>query len=340
MEPGGLFSATAGCTSTIEVPNLPQTHRSRRTTKLQVQPSAPLRRDMPLVPADTIASRALVTVIAIMTFLASLTAGGAILVSDVSQEWRQNVAREMTIQVKPAPGRNLDQEAGKAEALARVTAGVAEVKTFSKAESERLLEPWLGAGLDLGDLPVPRMIIVRLAPAPTIDLPTFRSRLSQAVPGAVLDDHRLWVERLANMAKTMVAVAALIFLLVLIAMALAIAFATRGAMAGSREVINVLHFVGAADRYIAAQFQRHFLWLGLKGGLIGGCGAVAAFVLAGALSAWWVASPGGEQIEALFGTFSLGRKGYAAIVVIAGFVAVLTGIMSRSIVFRHLQGLD
>jgi cell division transport system permease protein len=319
---------------------LPYTHRSRRTTKKQTPSPVALRRDMPLVPADTIASRALVTVIAIMTFLASLTAGCAILVSDVSQDWRSNVAREMTIQVKPMPGRVLGDDEAKAEAIARATAGIAEVKAFTKAESERLLEPWLGVGLDLGQLPVPRMIVVKLAQDSSVDLVKMRTALAQAVPGAVLDDHRLWVARLATMAKTMVGVAALIFLLVLVAMALAIAFATRGAMAGSREVISVLHFVGAADRYIAAQFQRHFLWLGLRGGLIGGCGAIGAFILAGMVSAWWIASPGGDQIEALFGTFALGKKGYAAIVVIAGSVAILTGLMSRSIVFRHLQGLE
>ena len=43
-----------------------------------------LKRDMPLVPADSIAGRALVVVIAILTFLACLTAGGAVLVGEAS----------------------------------------------------------------------------------------------------------------------------------------------------------------------------------------------------------------------------------------------------------------
>lgn len=317
----------------------PQTSRSRRPGKASVV-NAPLRRDMPLVPADSIASRALVTVIAIMTFLASLTAGAAILVSDVSQDWRREVSREVTIQIKPAPGRDLDQESRRAEAVARATSGVLEVKPFSKSDSERLLEPWLGTGLDLGELPVPRLIVVRLASDATVDMASFRAELAKSVPAAVLDDHRLWLERLATMARTTVGLAILIFALVLVAMALAITFATRGAMAGCREIVNVLHFVGAADRYIAAQFQRHFLWLGLRGGMIGGCAALLAFLSAGVLSDLWVASPGGEQVEALFGSFSLGSLGYAAIVLIAIGVALLTGIMSRSIVFRHLQGLD
>ena len=295
---------------------------------------------MPLVPADTIAGRALVTVIAIMTFLASLTAGAAIMVGDVSGDWRQDVAREVTIQVKPGPGLDVDAATRQAESVARSTRGVAEVRLFTRSESERLLEPWLGAGLDLGDLPVPRMIVVRLSPGAAVNLAALRTQLTSISPDVILDDHRLWLERLATMARTMVGLATLIFLLVLVAMALAVTFATRGAMAGSREVINVLHFVGAADRYIAHEFQRHFLWLGLRGGAIGGCAAILAFLLAGVASTWWIASPGGEQIEALFGTFSLGRKGYAAIVLIAVGVGLLTGWISRSIVFRHLRSLD
>ena len=51
---------------------------------------------------------------------------------------------------------------------------------------------------------------------------------------------------------------------------LSVTFATRGAMAANRPIVEVLHFIGANDGFIAGQFQRHFLVLGLEGGLIGG----------------------------------------------------------------------
>jgi len=123
-------------------------------------------------------------------------------------------------------------------------------------------------------------------------------------------------------------------------MTMAIGFATRGAMAGNREIIEVLHFVGAADSYISRQFQTHFLRLGLKGGLLGGAFAALFFAAASALSAWWANTVGGEEIGALFGEFSLGAKGYAAIFAVAIAIAILTGAMSRIIVFRHLRGLQ
>jgi len=302
-----------------------------------VDSSIELKRNMPLVPAESIAGRALVTVIAIMTFLASLTAGAAFLIAGASQDWRSALGREMTIQVRPAPGRDLDAEVKKAAALASATTGIADVRIFAKEESERLLEPWLGKGLDLSELPVPRLIVVRRN-AENLDVSALRDAL-EAVPGATLDDHHLWLERLAAMADTIVIAALVIFLLVLVAMALAVAFATRGAMAGNRGIVDVLHFVGAEDRFIAGQFQMHFLRLGLRGGLLGGGSAILVFLAAGLLSRFWLVTPGGDQIEAFFGSFALGLKGYGAIFLIAVGIAVLTGLMSRSIVFRHLQSL-
>jgi cell division transport system permease protein len=319
---------------------IPEVITKRGEPKPAAEPtSAQLKRNMPLVPAESIAGRALVTVIAIMTFLASLTAGGAVLIASASQDWRSALSREMTIQIRPGPARDLDVEARKAADLARAAQGVADARIFTKEESERLLEPWLGSGLDLGELPVPRMIVVQLVPGAMPDMAKLREALER-IPGASLDDHHLWLERLAAMADTIVIAALVIFILVLVAMALAVAFATRGAMAGNRGIVDVLHFVGAEDRFIAGQFQRHFLRLGLRGGMVGGGAAILVFIIAGLVSQRWLATPSGDQIEALFGSFSLGPKGYAAILVIAAAIAMLTGMMSRSIVFRHLRGLD
>ena len=299
-----------------------------------------LRKDMPLVPISSIAGRALVTVVAIMTFLGSLTAGSAILIAGASRDWQQSVSREMTIQVRPMAGRDIEAEVAKAAAIARDTAGVAEVSVFDKAEAERSLEPWLGQGLDLADLPIPRLIVVKLGGGSFPDLTALRRALTDHVSGVSLDDHHLWLERLASMANTVVAVAVVIFCLVLVAMGLAVAFATRGAMAGNQEIVGVLHFVGAEDRFIAREFQRHFLRLGLKGGLIGGGCACLVFIGAGWLQRWMIATAGGDQLEAMFGSFTLGIRGYLVILSIALGVAFATGLMSRTIVYRHLQALE
>jgi cell division transport system permease protein len=309
-------------------------------TAQEIQADKALRRDMPLVPSSSIAGRALVIVIAIMTFLACLTAGGAILVAGASQDWRGEVSREVTIQIKPTAGQDVDAQVARAADIARRAPGVAEVRALSREDSERLLEPWLGNGLDLTELPIPRLIVVRMQDLKARDIAGLRQALAAQAPGASLDDHRLWLARLDTMADAIVLFAAMLFALMISAMAMAVGFATRGAMAGNREIIEVLHFVGAADSYISRQFQNHFLRLGLKGGLLGGALAALFFIAAAGLSAWWSGSVGGEEIGALFGAFALGTKGYAAILVVALAIAILTGAISRVIVFRHLRRLQ
>lgn len=298
------------------------------------------RTTTPIVPVDSIAVRALVAVIAIMAFLASLTLGAVVLVGAAAGEWQAAVAQEATIQIRPVPGRDVEAEVAKAVAIARRTPGIAAVRSYSKQEAERLLEPWLGTGLSLADLPVPRLIVVRLAPEGGADLAAFRRSLNAGVAGASLDDHRQWIERMRAMSGTLVAVGVGVLGLVFTATTLSVAFATRGAIATNRPIVEVLHFVGARDGFIAGEFQRHFLVLGLQGGLIGGGAAIAVFALANFLTDWFRAAPEREQIAALFGSLSLGLDGYAAVIGQAVLIAAVTAIASRLTVHRTLSGIQ
>lgn len=307
---------------------------------LAVEPESAFETHARLIPGDSVTGRALVVVIAIMTFLACLTAGAALLVAHASQAWRSDVLREATIQVKPSAGDNIESLVAKAVAVASKAPEVDSARAYSKAESEKLLEPWLGAGLDLSQLPIPRVIVVRLRGQRPEDLAKLRSALASAVPEADLDDHRIWATRLGAMADAVVILAAALFALMIVAMGTAIGFATRGAVAGNREIVEVLHLVGATNGFIAREFQGHFRRLGLRGAMIGGLAAIVSFATASVLSFWWAHSPGGEEIAAMFGSFALGPIGYAALVVVCAAVTLLTGLLSREIVMQHLQNLQ
>lgn len=303
------------------------------------EPALPanLRRNAPLVPTDTAASRSLAAVIAILTFLAGLCAGAAEIVASNAAQWQGNVAQEVTVQVRPGPGRDIDGDVARAGAIARSEPGIAEARVFTKAEAEHLLEPWLGSGLDLSDLPVPRLIALRLTDGQTADLRRLRARLAEALPGvASLDDHALWLQRLSTAAGAFVGIGVGIVVLVLVATGLAVTFATRGAMAGNREVVEVLHFVGADDDFIARAFQRRFFGLGLRGGAIGAGLALGAFALAGVLARAARSGPAGQEIEALFGTFHVGWRGYMSVVLIGVIASLVTGAVSRVTVRRFL----
>lgn len=298
------------------------------------------RFETPLVPRNSIAGRALIAVVAIMTFLASLTTGAVILVGQAAGEWQADVAREVTIQVVPAPGRDTDATVAKAAAIARAFPGVGDVRVFSKEESSKLLEPWLGSGLSLGDLPVPRLIVVRLASGETVDMARLNRLLIDQASGATLDDHRGWIERMRAMAGSVVAGGIVILVLMLAATVLSVTFATRGAMATNRNVIEVLHLVGAKNNFIAGNFQRHFLVMGLQGGLIGGGAAVLLFALAALIGHFTAGTAGGDQSAALFGSFSLGFLGYLAVLAQIVLSAVVTALTSRHTVNRTLEAID
>ncbi|MCJ2069647.1 ABC transporter permease [Methylobacterium sp. J-030] len=302
-------------------------------------PSAPanLRRNAALVPTDTAAGRSLAAVIAILTFLAGLCAGAAEMVAANAAQWQGDVAQEVTIQIRPNPGRDVEADVARAAGLAKAEPGIAETRIFSKAEAERLLEPWLGSGLDLSDLPVPRLIALTLNRSQGADLKRLRARLLEALPGvASLDDHALWLQRLSTAANAFVGIGIGLVILVLVATGLAVTFATRGAMASNREVVEVLHFVGADDDYIAKAFQRRFFGLGLRGGAIGAGCAILAFVVAGFLARAARSGPAGQEVEALFGAFQIGLRGYASIVLIGVIASLVTGVVSRITVRRFL----
>jgi cell division transport system permease protein len=128
--------------------------------------------------------------------------------------------------------------------------------------------------------------------------------------------------------------------LVLAVTVLSVTFATRGAMATNRPIVEVLHYVGATDGFIAEQFQRHFLLLGFKGGALGGGAAILLFGVSEAVNAWLARSAAGDEIAALFGNFSIGVAGYLAILGQIGLMAMVTALASRRTVNRTLETID
>jgi cell division transport system permease protein len=299
-----------------------------------------LRRTTQLVPENTVSGNALTIVIAIMSFLACLTLGAVTLVRDASRDWQVDILREVTIQIRPIEGVDTSTEAAKAAAIARQFPGVSSVLALDDEENVRLLEPWLGRDVDMTELPIPRLVVVRLSNPATIDLVELGRQLQAGVRGANLDDHRLWTRRLQTMANVTVIVGASILALVFVATVLSVVFATRGAMASNRDVVSVLHFVGAEDGFIAREFQRHFLLLGLKGGLAGALAAAFLFALLSFAIGPSMAEAETGQVAALFGRFAVGPVGYFGALGIAFLIAVMTAVTSRLTVYSYLSEQD
>src|ERR1700681_1359395 len=338
MRHGGWCCITDGCISMNRVGE----ERGLLVDLGQERPrvSANARNLSPIVPRGSIAGRALVAVVAIMTFLASMTTGAVLLVSASAAAWQSEVGSELTIQVRPAAGRDIDRDAAAVAEAMRGQPGIVDIRPFTKGESAKLLEPWLGSGLSLDDLPVPRMIVARVQPGTVLDLAALRSRVTQVSRSASVDDHRAWIERMRSMTGATVFAGIGILTLVIIATIISVSFATRGAMAANRPIVEVLHFVGAGDRFIANRFLRHFLRLGLQGGVIGGGIAMLLFGFSESIAGWFSGTPVGDQFAALLGTFSLRPSGYLALAAQAVLIAAITAWASRRTLFSTLDDID
>ena len=290
----------------------------------------------PIVPENSVSGRTLMLLIAIMTFLSCVTLGGVILVQKSAIAWSNDVGREVTIQIRPIEGEVMQSNLNAAVSVAQNSPGIAQAHALSLEESQKLLEPWLGAGLDLSALAIPRLIIVKLNNPKPDDIEILRQNL-QAIKGASLDTHAMWRQQLNTMAGTFVISGVLVLALILTATILAIIFATRGTMASNRAIVDVLHFIGASNRFIAGEFQGRFVQIGLRGGLIGGAMALLFFLAIGLAMNSVIPEFSGAQLSTLFGSFALGWEGILAIGLLVPIIAGLTAITSRLAVRNFLR---
>lgn len=293
-----------------------------------------------IVPRENVSGQALSAVIAIMAFLACLCLGAVAIVGDTAAGWQSQVSREVTVQIRPSDKAEMDEAVRAASRLILTFDGISRVTALDDDSAAELLEPWLGANPDLSELPVPRLLRITIKEGARPDFDAIRIALSENVPGAYLDDHGAWLERLNRMAWVTVAIGTAILALVLGATALSVVFVTRGAMAECRDIIDVLHFVGATPGYVAGKFQRHFLVLSARGAIAGGVMAGLVFAALSAWISWNRTTPEGEQINALFGNFALGWRGFIGIGTVALVVIALATLTSRLVVMAHIRALE
>jgi len=224
------------------------------------------RLDIPLNRDSSV--RFLPWIIALMVYLAGLALTGTLALQNALERWGTSLAGTLTVELPPAEDGKGDG-VRRALDLLRQTRGVVSAEALTREATQRLIEPWLGSDLTPDELALPTLIDLRIDPAAAPDLGQLRTRLTAAVPGAVLDDHRVWLDRLAGLVLSIEATALAIVLLIGGAAVLTVVFTTRAGLAVHHAVVQVLHLIGARDGYIAGQFQRQALYLALRGGIIG-----------------------------------------------------------------------
>lgn len=219
--------------------------------------------------AKTPSGRLLPWVIAVMVYLAALGLAGIVALHESVAEWKAALAHNVTVQIVTDDDASRERQLAATLDLLKSTPGVSEARPLSEAELIGLLEPWLGAGNVTADLPIPALIDVILEKDANLDLGALSEKLRAVAPSAAVDDHERWLSRLIDLAENLQFLAAGVVGLVALATMAIVVFATRAGMAIHQSTIEILHLIGARDNFIASQFQRHFLKLGIKGSLIG-----------------------------------------------------------------------
>ena len=227
----------------------------------------PLGRDAP--------SRFLPWVFALMVYLAVLALAGILILHSAVERWQRGEVDTLTVQLMPLEDAGEDARIAKLEELLGGIEGVTEIRVVGKLETIDLIEHWLGAGNVPADLPLPRLVDVDIAPGYGLDAGSLALRLQASLPGVTVDDAKLWLDRLADLGRSLEYLAIAVVVLIGLAAVATVIFTTRMGISIHRNVIELLHLIGARDGYVAAQFQRQAMMLGLRGGVLGIALAVA-----------------------------------------------------------------
>jgi cell division transport system permease protein len=182
-------------------------------------------------------------------------------------------------------------------------------------------------------LPLPALISVEVKDAVDFDL--IRHRLQNIAPDISLDSHRVWLNALVSRARIAQFVALGIVLLNALAAFATVVFATRTGLMVHASMIEVLHLMGANDRYIARQFASQALRIGLRGGLIGIVPALLALVLVTHAGGLW----GSDTANWLGPEIDLRPLQWVALLAVPAITALIAVTTARRTVLTMLAKL-
>ncbi len=307
--------------------------------KARPQPAVKFARgNAPIVPPGSVTGSSLTLVVAIMSFLASLTAGGVYVVFNAANVWTNKISAEITVQIQQRPGDGGDDKTAEIARFISDQNGVRRVTPFTREQSLKLVEPWIGKSEVLKTFAIPRLIAVEIDRDNPPDISTLKKVLEAKYPGALLDDHGHWRAEIRRLTRLLeLAGMGMLFLMATATGAVIIAAATSS-LASNREIVSVLNFVGAEEKFIARQFEAHFLWVGIKAGILGAGLAAIVFLCLPYLTEGVSSSVTSQaEIRRLVGAGSLDLYGYVVLLFVVIAVAAICKMTSRYGVRRILN---
>ncbi|MCB9988939.1 MAG: permease [Rhodospirillales bacterium] len=292
------------------------------------------RYDLPLNKGA--GTRFLLLLIALMTWLGMLALSGSFALQAMTERWSSGLEGRITVEIpaEDTDGKLLTSDeikllSSKIAAMLNDRPEIARTTVMSESDIRELVRPWLGDSQLPGDLPLPGLISAELVKNTKPEaLHALAARIKDIAPHARLETHEGWLKDLLRFTGALQFAAALLTFVIAITTVTAVAGAIQARMAIHHEEVELLHLMGAADRYIARQFQRHSLILAFQGGLAGMMiGALTLFIIG------WLSGRMDINLLPDFHLTGMQMAVLAALPVIAALIATFT---ARLTVYRVL----
>ena len=233
------------------------------------------RYDLPLHKSS--GSAFLVLLVALMTFLAMMSVSAAMVLDDIAQSWSSGLENKVTVEIpalKPnGKMRNVDditEISKRASIVLQRNTNVKNIDILSQEKITELVSPWLGDDVVLNDIPLPGLISLHLRDGGEKSLDTLNRELHNVAEDIHIDTHESWLGDILRLAGSLKFSSFFVTFIIGLTTFIAVAGAIRSRMAEHKSDIELLHLMGASDRYITKQLQRHAIVLTLKGAVAGG----------------------------------------------------------------------
>lgn len=267
--------------------------------------------------------------VGVMVYLATLAVAGALFSQTVLDRWSLSLAGVVTVQVPEASQPASNGPLNRIDAVTAIldeTPGVDNHAVLENARTRALLEPWLGESL-IAELPLPVMIDVRLERGARVDFSRLGERITSAAPGSVLDDHGLWLSRVAATASTLARGGWIVVLLVGLVAVISVVFAILSGLTVNRDIVELLKLMGARDTYIARRFQGHMVGTTLPVCGLGGLCAIGTVLAVTGLARENGAT--GEALPVQLSPAALSLLDWAIVAAVPVAFAILTVVTAR-----------
>ncbi|PZP55800.1 MAG: hypothetical protein DI586_05730 [Micavibrio aeruginosavorus] len=229
-------------------------------------PGKNMRFDIPL--HARVGTEFLALLMALMTFLCILAGCISISLNNMASAWSSGLADTVTIEI-PHSSSNEKKLGDVVDRLVTLK-DIKDARVVEEEELQELVEPWLGKGSSaLTDLPVPSLITIKLSKRTPEVLQEINSAVSETFQNAKIDAHDNWLDDILKLSKGLQIAGTALIVIIAIVTALTVSGAVRSRMAIHHMELELLHIMGASDKYITRQFQKYILFLSGKGILLG-----------------------------------------------------------------------